>query len=292
MRKLASSALAILLLLLSCAAPGGGETDQLVSIGTHRLHIYCIGAGSPAIVIDVGAGESYTSWQSLQEQLAQDTRVCAYDRAGYGQSEPGPMPRHSQQAAGELHRLLQESGEEGPFLLVGHSLGGLNMQVFAANYPEQVAGAVLLDPPPLGWMLGEGFPELRELFIQQTVAMGAAAGAARASSDPEQKAQAPFLEAVASEHEALFGQSAQQVAAIRSFGQLPLTVIAATEPDPRFGESSAAFRQFWNDESQKLAARSERGRFILAEGSSHHIHLDAPQLVMDAILEMLMEARG
>jgi pimeloyl-ACP methyl ester carboxylesterase len=128
--------------------------------------------------------------------------------------------------------------------------------------------------------------------MQQTVAMGAAAGAARSSSDPEQKAQAPFLEAVASEHEALFAQSAEQVAAIRSFGQLPLTVIAATEPDPRFGESSAAFRQFWNDESQKLAARSERGRFILAEGSSHHIHLDAPQLVMDAILEMLMEARG
>jgi pimeloyl-ACP methyl ester carboxylesterase len=291
MRKLASTALAILFLLSSCGFLSGGPIDESVDIGTHELHIYCIGEGSPAIVIDVGAGESYTSWQSVQEQLAQDTRVCAYDRAGYGQSEPGPMPRDSQRAAEELHLLLLNSGEEGPYLLVGHSLGGLNAQVFAASYPEQVVGVVLLDPPPQGWMMGEGFPELRELFRQQTAAMEAAADAARASSDPEEKAQAAFLETVASEHEELLVQSAQQVGAISSFGQLPLTVIGATEPDPRFGESSAAFRQFWNSESRELAVKSERGRFILAEGSSHHIHLDAPQLVIEAIREILLESR-
>ena len=291
MRKLASTALAILFLLSSCGFLSGGPIDESVDIGTHELHIYCIGEGSPAVVIDVGAGESYTSWQSVQAQLAQDTRVCAYDRAGYGQSEPGPMPRDSQRAADELHQLLLNAGEEGPFLLVGHSLGGMNMQAFAASYAEQVVGAVVLDPPPLGWLMGEGFPELRELFRQQTSAMGAAAGAARASSDPEEKAQAAFLEAVASEHEQLFSQTAQQVGAISSFGQMPLTVIGATEPDPRFGESSAAFRQFWNSESQELAAKSERGRFILADGSSHHIHLDAPQLVIEAIREILLESR-
>ena len=195
--KVASSALAILLLLLSCGSPSGGTIDKSVSIGTHKLHIYCIGAGSPAIVIDVGAGESYTSWRSVQEQLAQDTRVCAYDRAGYGQSEPGPMPRDSQRAADELHQLLLNSGEEGPFLLVGHSLGGLNVQVFAASYPEQVVGLVLLDPSPLSWMMGEGFPELRELFMRETGAMRAEADAARASSDSEGKAQAAFWEALA-----------------------------------------------------------------------------------------------
>lgn len=265
--------------------------DKSVKIGTHRLHIYCTGAGGPTIVIDVGAGESYTSWQSVQERLAQDARVCAYDRAAYGQSEPGPLPRDSQRAAEELHQLLLNSGEKGPFLLVGHSLGGLNMQVFATSYPEQVVGLVLLDPSPLGWMMGEGFPELRELFIRETAAMRAEADAASASSDSERKAQAAFWEALASEHEELFGQTAQQVGAISSFGQLPLTVIGATEPDPRFGEASKVFRQFWNDESRKLAAKSERGRFILAEGSSHHIHLDAPQMVIEAIHEMLLESR-
>jgi hypothetical protein len=96
-------------------------------------------------------------------------------------------------------------------------------------------------------MMGEGFSELRELFRQETAAMGAAAGAAHASSDPEQQAQAVFLQAVASEHEAFFAQTAQQVGAISSFGALPLTVIGATEPDPRFGESRAAFRRFWLD---------------------------------------------
>jgi pimeloyl-ACP methyl ester carboxylesterase len=290
-RNVASSALAILLLLLSCGSPSGGTMDKSVSIGTHKLHIYCIGAGSPAIVIDVGAGESYTSWQSVQEELAQDTRVCAYDRAGYGQSEPGPMPRDSQRAADELHQLLLDSGEEGPFLLVGHSLGGLNMQVFAASYPEQVAGVVLLDPTPQGWMMGEGFPELRELFRQGTASMQDMADAARISSDPGERAKVTLFEAMASEHEEIFAQTAQQIGAISSYGQLPLTVIGASDPDPRFGESSAAFRQFWNSESRKLAAKSEKGRFVLAEGSSHHIHLDAPQLVMDAIHEMLLESR-
>lgn len=291
MRKLAAAALAILFLLSGCGSPSGVPMDKLIDIGTHKLHIYCLGAGSPAIVIDVGAGGSYTSWQHVQEQLAEDTRVCAYDRAGYGQSEPGPMPRDGRRAADELHRLLQNAGEEGPFLLVGHSLGGLNMQVFAASYPEQVAGVVLLDPSPLGWMMGDGFPELRDLFVQETAAMRAAADAARASSEPAEQAQAAFWEAVASEHEELFGQTAQQVGAISTFGRVPLLVIGATEPDSRFGDDSEAFRQFWNNESRKLATRSERGRFLLAEGSSHNIHLDAPQLVTDAVREMLLESR-
>lgn len=289
MRKPAVSVLPVLLLLVSCASPSREEVDGSVSIGTHRLHIYCLGAGTPAIVIDVGAGESYHSWELIQEELAQDTRVCTYDRAGYGQSEPGPMPRDSRREAAELHRLLQSAGEEGPFLLVGHSLGGLNMQLFAADYPEQTVGLVLLDPPPEAWMMGERFPELSELFHQATSEMRATAASASASSDPEEKAQAAFLEAVASEHEQLFAQSAQQVAAIDSFGRLPLTVVGAAQPDPRFGEQSSAFREFWNDELRKLAAKSERGRFILAEGSSHHIHLDAPQLVLDAIREMLAQ---
>jgi pimeloyl-ACP methyl ester carboxylesterase len=124
---------------------------------THSLYVHCLGTGRPTIVIDTGVGETYESWESVIETISRQTRVCAYDRAGYGRSEPGPMPRDSQRAVDELHLLLGKSGEDGPFLLVGHSLGGLNMQVYANTYPEEVTGLVLLDPSPLAWMKGRGF---------------------------------------------------------------------------------------------------------------------------------------
>jgi pimeloyl-ACP methyl ester carboxylesterase len=196
------------------------------------------------------------------------------------------MPRDSQRAADELHLLLANAGEDGPFLLVGHSLGGLNMQVYASRYSKEVAGLILLDPSPLAWIAGEGFPKLRELFTQETKAQREAANEAKASSDPEAKAIAPFIDATASELEQFFGRTADEVAAIQSFGELPLTVIGASEPDPRFGEDAQAFRLFWNEESQALARKSTSGRFILAEGSGHYIYRDKPQIVIDAILDM------
>lgn len=160
------------------------------------------------------------------------------------------------------------------------------MQTYAHSYPDEVTGLVLLDPAPLGWIIGEGFPELRDLFNQEKIAMGEAADDASASSDPEIATSAAYLNAVASENKQLFGQTAGQVAGIPTFGEIPLTVIGATEAEPRFGEYAQAFRQFWNDESQRLADKSSEGRFILAKGSSHHIHLDAPQVVVEAILQL------
>jgi pimeloyl-ACP methyl ester carboxylesterase len=221
------------------------------------------------------------------DSLARETRICAYERAGYGESDPGPMPRSSRRAAEELHRLLRNAGEEGPFLLVGHSLGALNLQVYVATYPEEVAGLVLLDPPPLEWLVGESYPDLRELFQKEVAAMRRGAEAARASGEPEAQAQADFLLAVSSEHAELFGQSAEQVAAIGSFGQLPVVVVGAAEADPRFGAPAGSFREFWNRESRQLAEKSTEGRFVLAEGSSHAIHLDAPEVVHQVIREML-----
>jgi pimeloyl-ACP methyl ester carboxylesterase len=161
------------------------------------------------------------------------------------------------------------------------------MQLYAQSYPDEVTGLILLDPSPLAWMMGEGFQELSELFIEASTAFRDDADAASASSDPDARANAGYLNAVASEFEQFFGQTAKEVAAIHSFGKLPLTVIGATEPNPGFGEYAQAYRQFWNAESQRLADKSEAGKFILAEGSSHHIHLDTPQVVLDAVLEMI-----
>lgn len=286
-KRLTPIVLVLLVFVASCTPSNEPPLDEMVDVGTHSLYIHCLGSGRPTIVIDTGIGETYETWESVIEPLSRETRVCSYDRAGYGQSEPGPMPRDSQRSADELHLLLVNSREDGPFLLVGHSLGALNMQVNAHSYPEGVTGLVLLDPPPLAWIMGEGFPELRELFNQEMIALREAADAASTSSDPDTAASAAYLNAIASENEQFFGQTGERVAAIHSFGELPLTVISATEPEPGFGEYAQAFRQFWNDESQTLAGKSGSGQFILAEGSSHHIHLDAPQVVIDAILEMM-----
>lgn len=290
-------AAALALLTASCvqrdtAPPDSITIDRQIDIGTHRLYVHCAGKGTPVVVIDVGVGESYASWQPIQDALAQVTRVFAYDRAGYGQSEPGPMPRHAKQEARELRLLLEKAGVKGPYVLVGHSLGGLNMQVFAAEYPDDVAGMVLLDPPPLQWIVGgETFPELTDLFKKQTQELSTAAEAMSQSADPKERAKAVFLKAVASEHEELFGETARQVAAIGSFGDLPLTVIASGKANPLFGAAAEDYQRFWIEESRTLAGKSTRGKFVLIEESGHQLHKDAPDKVLEAISSMIMESR-
>jgi len=125
------------------AFPGPGE---MVDVGEHLLHLNCLGQGSPTIVLDGGWGYTSVEWSGwVQPEVAEHTRVCAYDRAGMGWSEPGPSPLDATRAASELHTLLQKADEEGPYVLVGHSLVGLYSRVYAERYPEEVAGMVLVD---------------------------------------------------------------------------------------------------------------------------------------------------
>src|SRR5215207_8827824 len=121
-------------------APG-----QLVDIGGYRLHIQCVGAGSPTVVLDAGLGGSSLDWSLVQSDLGSSTRVCAYDRAGMGWSDPGPQPRTPRQIARELHTLLTNAGIAEPYVLVGHSLAGKNVRLFAPSHPEEVAAMVLVD---------------------------------------------------------------------------------------------------------------------------------------------------
>lgn len=119
----------------------------LVDVGGYRLHLNCSGQGSPVVVLDAGLGDACLVWQTVQEQLTAYGRVCSYDRAGYGWSESGPKPRSFQRAAEELHTLLKNAGEPGPFVLVGHSAGANTVRLYAAAYPEEVVGMVLIEPP-------------------------------------------------------------------------------------------------------------------------------------------------
>jgi pimeloyl-ACP methyl ester carboxylesterase len=118
---------------------------RLVDVGGHRLHLNCAGSGTPTVVLDSGAGGWSIYWAEVQERVSDVTRVCSYDRAGYGWSEPGPKPRIGHRFAEELNALLVNSGTPGPYVLVGHSLGGYVVRLYADRYPEEVAGVVLVE---------------------------------------------------------------------------------------------------------------------------------------------------
>ena len=121
-------------------APG-----RLVDVGGFRLHIHCTGSGSPTVVLDAGLGGSSLDWSLVQPELATTTRVCAYDRAGMGWSDPSPAPRTPAAAADELHRLLVKANITGPYVQVAHSLSGKSARLFARRHRDEVAGLVLVD---------------------------------------------------------------------------------------------------------------------------------------------------
>ena len=125
---------------------------RLIGLGSHRLHLLESGRGSPTIVLEAGLMSTVLSWSELQRELAGSFRVVSYDRAGLGWSDMGPMPRTADRIVDELHTLLERAAIPPPYVLVGHSFGGLTMPLFAARFPDEVAGVVLVDPvAPAEW---------------------------------------------------------------------------------------------------------------------------------------------
>ena len=275
--------------LASCARQELEPSDRTIDMGSHALHVRTQGEGSPAVVIDVGIAARLEEWQPLQARLAGQTRVILYDRAGYGGSEAGPLPRDSRREMDELKNLLEAAAIPGPYVLVGHSLGALNLQIFAARYPEDVAALVLLDPPPLGWLLGENYPELRALAEEMTAEWQAIADRGADAEDPAGRTEAAFFQMIASEHREMLGESARRAAAIESFGDTPLLVIGAGVANPFFGDVAEEYQQYWIAQNRALAARSSQGRFVLAADSSHRLHKDAADLVFESIRAVLAE---
>ncbi|MGY1636866.1 alpha/beta fold hydrolase [Geodermatophilus sp. SYSU D00742] len=125
--------------------PGRTMPGQTHDVGGYRLHLDCTGSGGPTVVLFNGLGLTSANWARVAPGVGRSARVCAYDRAGQGWSEDGPQPQDGHQAAADLHTLLESAGERGPYVLVGHSIGGDHAMTYAARYPEQVAGMVLLD---------------------------------------------------------------------------------------------------------------------------------------------------
>ena len=160
MKRITRTSLASLFLVVVCLAITGAlyemigrwrdtrrfpERGRLVHVGLIRLNIDCSGQGTPTVILESGSGGPSVDWLMVQLEVSKFARVCSYDRAGYGWSDSGPEPRSSQQIARELKQLLQAAGEKGPYVLVGHSMGGYDIRVYTGQYPNDVTGMVLVD---------------------------------------------------------------------------------------------------------------------------------------------------
>lgn len=148
------AAFVVVLIVAGCAYQAIAEWNearmypppgQLIDVGGYKLHLYCTGEGAPTVILDAAFPAQVSNWAWVQPKVATDTRVCSYDRAGHGWSDLAPSPRDAKNQAQELKTLLDKAGEKGPYVMVGHSLGGLSVREFAELYPEAVVGMVLLE---------------------------------------------------------------------------------------------------------------------------------------------------
>jgi pimeloyl-ACP methyl ester carboxylesterase len=224
----------------SAAMPG-----QLIDAGGHRLYLHCTGSGSPTVVLESGASESSAYWGWIAPAVARDTRVCVYDRAGRGFSEPAPSPQDGIGVATDLHTLLDRAHIAAPYVLVGHSSGGPYVRIFATRYPDQVAGMVLLDgQPPDALTKLPGFraflstyrtasallPSLARLGVFRLADLTSYGGLPAQARNAERATQSSAELARSTRDEFAELQTAlEQAQALRSLGDKPLIVVTAAK---------------------------------------------------------------
>lgn len=285
-------------------APG-----QLVDVGGYQMHIYCTGQGSPTVMLEAGSGDSSLIWAKVQPKIAEFTRVCSYDRAGLGWSDPSPYPRTANTMVEELHTLMLTAKIDGPYVFVGHSLGGMLVRMYAHKYPDDISGMVLVDSlhearmirnPDLADAIQEAAGQFRIFAFLNSTGITALAPQAipntglPADANKRYQALMASTDALATwlaELEMGEANCAEALALqINSFGNLPLIVISAGHGDRLASFSDAENQQLWENmqiEQTELAGLSSQGKQIIAEKSGHHVQLDQPELVIDAIRQVI-----
>jgi len=302
----------------------------LVNIGGHRLHLNCSGEGSPTIVLDAALGGSSLSWSLVQPAVSRQTRTCSYDRAGFGWSDAGPMPRTAARLAHELRVLLERAGIPAPFVLVGHSFGGLVMRTFASRYRTDVAGLVLVDPAhPEDWVDPAPKEQIkidRGVRLCRHGATAARLGLARAVSvlvglgafgiarglvkvvsrgglsREDEGILAPVWKLPPGARRPLrhFWTEVKFFEALGS--QIESICQSAADTleagDGGYGDlplitiSSTDPGDYRFRQQEALAALSTRGRHIIAPNSGHWIPLDQPEMVIEAITGLVTDLRA
>ena len=281
--------------------PSGQWTD----VGGYNMHLYCMGEGSPTVVLEAGLNDFHVSWSKAQAEIAKETRVCSYDRAGLGWSEASPHPRTSKVMAEELHTLLTNSGIEGPYILVGHSFGGIIVRLFAQQYPDEVVGMVLVDSaheeqvtrlPFLKDSADKFIGQFRTLSAMSSFGLMALSPATipnRGFPDEAYKqyqavlATTDYFNASIAESTGFYSNTSSMKLA--DLGDLPLIVLSHGLPDSTNDDSMKQdqFEQEWTKMQKELAGLSSNSKQIIAEQSGHYIQLDQPALVIDTVRELV-----
>jgi pimeloyl-ACP methyl ester carboxylesterase len=277
---------------------------QLVDVGGYKMHIYCTGEGSPTVILDAGMGDSFISWHKVQPEIAKFTRVCSYDRAGIGYSDSSPRPSTSNDFAQELHILLHSAGVPQPYILVGHSMGGFDVRLYASLYRNEVVGMVLVDsshpeqqkrlPPELKdldatWLREQEFFEFTMPFgIPRLLGFCGNDAAIRAVDCNFHSVRESVAELKA------ISESAAQTATTGSLGDIPLVVLShdPDTPQPDLPEDLVKpANDAWQQMQEELAQLSSKGKQVIAKNSGHYIQLDRPDLVIKAVRSVVDQAR-
>jgi len=295
-------------------APG-----KLVDIGGLRLHINCTGVGSPTVILEAGPNDSSVIWQLVQPQISKITRVCSYDRAGFGWSDAPNEPRSSLNIANELARLLTRAVVPGPYVLVGHDFGTLDLRVFTARHRQEVAGMVFVDSvhpdihnrPPFNVAAQSTAANFYYRVIPWTVPLGLPRilGWCRgnfifpnqpkewAELAPEAAAQYCRLQSWRAEQAQVTDETGSFYANTGPLGDMPLIVLSH---DPQVNDFGGFFspadlikaERSWMEMQGELRSLSSRSQWIVAEGSPHWIQIHRPDLVAATVQEIVNDARG
>ena len=294
----------VFLLICFLAGCAGSGRDRFARLPDGRhLHLVCEGSGAPVVLLESGFGATAGAWAKVQPELAKSVRVCAYDRAGYGQSDPGPEPRDGAAIAADLDHALKAEHIAGPFVVVGHSAGGLYARLFADRRKAQVVGMVLVDPTVEHQdrafaVFGPGAGSLLpiRLATERCLALSRGWGGATTAAE-EQRCfdehgkvlpTSLFLTEM-SELDTLWTPTSDEVARDdASYGDMPIVVLTAGDT---YKGAPAALRarvdELWRYLHRTVACRSTRGEERLVPGSGHLIMVDRPDAVIQAIDDVI-----
>src|SRR5262245_60997405 len=271
---------------------------ELVDVGPYRLHLECTGTGAPTVIIEPGGGASAATLGWIAPAVARDTRVCVYDRPGKGWSDPAANPPDGAQVATDLHTLLERANVPGPYVLAGHSFGGLYVMRYGAQYPDEVAGMVLIDstaPSSTSVALDDpgGYSVIRHVsaLLSTTARLGlgrllAGGGTLPAPYQEEANAGAATAKSMASfvEEYAVAARSVSEAGSLTSLGDKPLFVLTA-----ELGNSPG-----WTEHQDAMARLSTDRRHHVVRGATHQSLIDDPMhagVVSEAIHDVVVAVR-
>jgi pimeloyl-ACP methyl ester carboxylesterase len=263
---------------------------KLIDVGGYKLHLYCTGQGSPTVVLEHGLDGSYLDWRLVQPEIARFTRVCSYDRAGYGWSDRSPKARLPSVMVEELHSLLKNAGERAPFIVVAHSMGAFNAIMYAHLYPREVSAIVLVDGSHPDELLPFRWKQKVSLrFLQVMTPFGLPRW--RKWCGGRDKALQPWKAAVNCKAR-VFGTRYQQwsaypdaaaeISKLEKSLTVPLVVISR---DPARGRPST--EQRWMELQKKLLQLSPNSRQVVAEDSGHGIPGQRPDVIVDVVRRLV-----